>query len=70
MESRRAYADPARASVFAAARRHDPGTHHAYRSPNADMAALVVEAASGHRYAELLEDTIWKRWAYIPRSTR
>ena len=39
---------------------HEHGTHHAYRSPNADMAALVIEATSGQRYAELLEDAIWK----------
>ncbi|WP_226951233.1 serine hydrolase domain-containing protein [Rhizobium terrae] len=38
----------------------DHGSHHAYQSPNADMAGLVVEAASGKRYAELLETEIWK----------
>jgi CubicO group peptidase (beta-lactamase class C family) len=39
---------------------HEHGTHHAYRSPNADMAALVIEAAGGQRYAELFEDAVWK----------
>lgn len=39
---------------------HEHGTHHAYRSPNADMAALVIEAAGGQRYAELFENAIWK----------
>jgi CubicO group peptidase (beta-lactamase class C family) len=70
VESRGAYADPRELLCSLPRVAHDPGTHHAYRSSNADMAALVVEAASGHRYAELLEDTIWTRWAYIPRSRR
>ncbi|MGK6311458.1 serine hydrolase domain-containing protein [Neorhizobium sp. DT-125] len=39
---------------------HPHGTHHAYRSPNADMAALVIEAACGRRYSEFLEAAIWK----------
>lgn len=38
---------------------HEHGTHYAYRSPNADMAALVIEAASGQRYAHLLRDLVW-----------
>jgi CubicO group peptidase (beta-lactamase class C family) len=70
VESRGAYADPRELLCSLPRVAHDPGTHHAYRSSNADMAALVVEAASGHRYAELLEDTIWTRWPYIPRSRR
>ena len=36
------------------------GERHAYRSPNADMAGLVVEAAAGERYADLLSKEIWK----------
>ena len=39
---------------------HPHGTRHAYRSPNADMAGLVVEAASGRRYAEFLSDALWR----------
>jgi len=39
---------------------HPHGTRHAYRSPNADMAGLVVEAASGQRYADLFSEKIWQ----------
>lgn len=39
---------------------HPHGTRHAYRSPNADMAGLVVEAASGQRYAELFSEKVWR----------
>jgi CubicO group peptidase (beta-lactamase class C family) len=39
---------------------HPHGSKHAYRSPNSDMAGLVVEAASGRRYAELLSNALWK----------
>lgn len=39
---------------------HPHGTRHAYRSPNADMAGLVVEAASGRRYAEFLSNALWR----------
>jgi CubicO group peptidase (beta-lactamase class C family) len=39
---------------------HEHGTRHAYRSPNADMAALVIEGACGMRYGNLLEETIWQ----------
>ncbi|RJG41276.1 serine hydrolase [Mesorhizobium sp. DCY119] len=39
---------------------HPHGSKHAYRSPNADMAGLVVEAASGQRYAEFLSTTLWQ----------
>ncbi|GKX33869.1 MAG: 6-aminohexanoate-dimer hydrolase [Rhizobiaceae bacterium MnEN-MB40S] len=40
--------------------KHPHGGHHAYRSPNADMAGLVVEAAAGERYADFLSKEIWK----------
>jgi len=39
---------------------HPHGARHAYRSPNADMAGLVVEAASGQRYAEFLSSALWR----------
>ena len=39
---------------------HEHGTRHAYLSPNADLAGLVVELASGKRYAELLSERIWR----------
>lgn len=39
---------------------HEHGTRHAYRSPNADMAGIVVEVASGKRYADLLSERIWR----------
>ena len=39
---------------------HAHGTFHAYRSPNADMAALVLEGACGQRYGDLLEQAIWQ----------
>lgn len=39
---------------------HPHGARHAYRSPNADMAALVVEAASGQRYADFLGTALWQ----------
>lgn len=39
---------------------HPHGTRHAYRSPNSDMAGLVVEAAGGMRYADLLSTLVWQ----------
>lgn len=39
---------------------HPHGTVHTYKSPNADMAGLVVEAASGRPYAELLSEALWQ----------
>jgi hypothetical protein len=39
---------------------HEHGARHAYRSPNADMAGIVVEMASGKRYADLLSERIWR----------
>jgi len=39
---------------------HPHGTRHAYRSPNSDMAGLIVEAASGMRFAELLSTRVWQ----------
>lgn len=39
---------------------HPHGTRHAYRSPNADMAALVIEAVSGQRYADFLSAALWR----------
>lgn len=39
---------------------HPHGSRHAYRSPNADMAALVIEAASGMRYADLFDVLLWR----------
>ncbi|MBN8944957.1 MAG: serine hydrolase [Rhizobiales bacterium] len=39
---------------------HPHGTAHAYRSPNSDMAGLVLEAASGKRYADLLSELLWQ----------
>lgn len=38
---------------------HPHGTRHAYRSPNSDMAGLVIEAASGLRFADLLSQKLW-----------
>jgi len=39
---------------------HAHGTRHAYRSPHADMAGLVVEAASGRRFADLFGELLWR----------
>lgn len=39
---------------------HPHGTLHRYRSPNSDMAGLVVEAASGMRFADLLSTRVWQ----------
>lgn len=39
---------------------HPHGSRHAYRSPNADMAALVIEAASGMRYADVVGALLWR----------
>ncbi|WP_373356239.1 serine hydrolase domain-containing protein [Pseudoroseicyclus sp. CXY001] len=35
------------------------GARHEYRSPDTDMAALVFEAASGRRFADLLAEYVW-----------
>lgn len=39
---------------------HPHGTRHVYRSPNTDMAALVIERAGGERFAELLSRLLWQ----------
>lgn len=39
---------------------HPHGTQHLYRSPNADMAALVLERAAGERFADLLSRLLWQ----------
>lgn len=39
---------------------HPHGTKHVYRSPNTDMAALVIERAAGERFAELLSRLLWQ----------
>ncbi|PAP98367.1 beta-lactamase family protein [Mesorhizobium mediterraneum] len=39
---------------------HPHGTRHAYRSPNVDMAAIILEQASGERFAELLSRLLWQ----------
>lgn len=31
-----------------------------YRSPNSDLLGIIVERASGQRYAELMSETLWK----------
>lgn len=38
---------------------HPHGTRHAYRSPNVDMAALVLERAADERFAELVSRLLW-----------
>lgn len=38
---------------------HPHGTRHAYRSPNVDMAALVLERAAGERFANLMSRLLW-----------
>lgn len=40
--------------------RGDHGAQHAYLSPNTDMAGIVLEAASGMRYADLLGHYLWR----------
>lgn len=39
---------------------HAHGTRHAYQSPNADMAALILERAAGERFADLLSRLLWQ----------
>ncbi|TKT76173.1 serine hydrolase [Aquamicrobium sp. LC103] len=39
---------------------HPHGTRHMYRSPNADMAAIVLEEAAGERYADMISKYIWR----------
>lgn len=39
---------------------HPHGTMHRYRSPNSDMAGMVIEAASGMRFADLLSTRVWQ----------
>ncbi|MFK4259603.1 serine hydrolase domain-containing protein [Agrobacterium tumefaciens] len=39
---------------------HDHGTRHAYRSPNVDMAAILLEKAAGERFGQLFSDLIWQ----------
>ncbi|MFK0333572.1 serine hydrolase domain-containing protein [Rhizobium sp. NPDC090275] len=36
------------------------GERHAYRSPNTDLAGIVLERAAGARFASLLSDHLWK----------
>ncbi|MEP5154828.1 serine hydrolase domain-containing protein, partial [Planktotalea sp.] len=36
------------------------GTVHAYRSPNTDLAGVVLERAAGTRLNQLLSDLLWK----------
>lgn len=36
------------------------GERHAYRSPNTDLAGIVLERAAGARFAALLSDNLWK----------
>jgi CubicO group peptidase (beta-lactamase class C family) len=38
---------------------HPHGTRHAYRSPNVDMAALVLERAAGERFADMMSRLLW-----------
>ncbi len=38
----------------------DHGRVHLYRSPNTDMAGLVLERAAGKRIADLISELIWK----------
>lgn len=39
---------------------HAHGTRHAYRSPNADMAAIVLENAAGERFGDLVSRLLWQ----------
>lgn len=39
---------------------HPHGTRHAYRSPNVDMAAIVLECAAGERFADLVSRLLWQ----------
>jgi CubicO group peptidase (beta-lactamase class C family) len=39
---------------------HAHGVVHAYRSPNTDLAGMLLERASGRRLNELLSDLLWK----------
>ena len=36
------------------------GTRHAYRSPNTDLAGIVLERAGGRRFAAMMSDYLWK----------
>ncbi len=36
------------------------GERHAYRSPNTDLAGIVLERAAGGRFASLMSDHLWK----------
>ncbi|WP_283193034.1 serine hydrolase [Rhizobium sp. AN80A] len=36
------------------------GERHAYRSPNTDLAGIVLERAAGTRFASLLSEHLWK----------
>jgi CubicO group peptidase (beta-lactamase class C family) len=38
---------------------HPHGGPFRYRSPNSDLLGVIVERASGHRYAELMRDRLW-----------
>jgi CubicO group peptidase (beta-lactamase class C family) len=49
---------------FVLSLRKGPGPHGGpfrYQSPNSDMLGLIVEAASGERYADLLKTRIWEK---------
>lgn len=39
---------------------HDHGGPHFYASPNSDMLGILVERASGKRYAEVFSERLWK----------
>lgn len=39
---------------------HPHGARHAYRSPNVDMAAIMLECATGERYADLVSRLLWQ----------
>ena len=48
---------------FLASLKKGQGSHGApfrYRSPNSDLLGIVVERASGRRYAELMSERLWK----------
>lgn len=48
--------------AFILSLRKDPGQHgevFRYRSPNSDLLGVIVERASGSRYADLMTDRLW-----------
>lgn len=42
-------------------RKYKPGTHYQYQDPNTEVLGLIVEAVTGRRLADLLQEKIWTR---------